>query len=60
MGMPLKQAVVSRAQESTSYERAFKRVFGDNVTISMHLITQAAASYERTLITPDTPYDRFE
>ncbi len=58
MGMPSLAAVTSRVRAKPAYARAFRRVFGSGpVTISR--ITKAIAAYERTLITPQSPYDRF-
>lgn len=38
---------------------AFAAAFGPGQPISIGPIAQAIAAYERTLITPDAPYDRF-
>jgi cytochrome c peroxidase len=59
MGMPSWQAVEQRVMGEASYRRAFDAAFGDGAPISIDQIAQAIAAYERTLITPDTPYDRF-
>ena len=40
------------------YRALFKDAFGDS-TITIEKVTQALATYERTLITPNSPFDRF-
>lgn len=40
------------------YVEAFKKVFGD-VPITIDLVAQAIAAYERTIVTTDSPFDRF-
>jgi cytochrome c peroxidase len=59
MGMPSGDAVAQRVIEDTTYRAAFDRAFGKGSAITFERIAQAIAAYERTLITPDTPYDRF-
>lgn len=59
MGMPSVDALLSRVKEDVSYVDAFARAFGLAEGISQRGIEQALAAYERTLITPDTRYDRF-
>lgn len=59
MGMPSLESVVARVRESAEYRNDFEAVFGVGEPITIRRIAQAIAAYERTLITPDTPYDRF-
>ena len=59
MGMPSAAAIEDRVKADTAYGPMFERAFGVGVAITMDRITAAIAAYERTLITPDTPYDRF-
>ena len=59
MGMPSLDSVVERVLESAEYRSDFEAVFGVGEPITIRRIAQAIAAYERTLITPDTPYDRF-
>lgn len=62
MAMPSAAAVVERVQEQASYQAAFQQAFGEerNVPeITIERILAAMAAYERTLITPDSPYDRY-
>lgn len=59
MGMPSPALLEQRVREDDGYRAAFARVFGAEQAITMRQITAAIAAYERTLITPDAPYDRF-
>lgn len=59
MGMPSLSLVESRVRENPSYLNAFAAVFGGNTPITIDRIAEAIASYERSLVTVDTPYDRF-
>lgn len=74
MGMPSASAVEDRVRADPEYAALFEKAFGPaaGVTMSdvaksdvaksnitMSNITAAIASYERTLITPDTAYDRY-
>jgi len=58
MGMPSWQTVEDRVRRKPEYRAAFVSVFGDDA-VTIDRIAMAIAAYERTLITPDTPYDRF-
>lgn len=58
MGMPSARAVVERVQAVPAYPPAFRAAFGDPA-IDIERIARAIASYERTLITADSPYDDF-
>lgn len=59
MGMPTVAEVEKRVAADPSYREAFARVFGAGQPITLDLIAKAIAAFERTLVTPDTPYDRF-
>lgn len=59
MGMPSEDSVVERVKEIEEYKDKFAEVFGTASDINIDQIAKALASYERTLITPNTPYDRF-
>lgn len=59
MGMPSFEAVVERVAAKPEYIAAFAHVFGTKQPISIEQIAAAIAAYERTLVTPDTAYDRF-
>ncbi|MGE5478624.1 MAG: cytochrome-c peroxidase [Bacteroidales bacterium] len=59
MGMPNFAAIEDRIATDPSYHDDFARAFGPREPITMQRIAQAIASYERTLVTTDAPYDRF-
>jgi len=59
MGMPSDEAVVARVIQEASYPPAFRQAFGADGKITIKTITQALAAYQRSLITPDSPYDDF-
>ena len=59
MGMPSLDEVESRVRNGNGYQAAFDRAFGKGSPITIDRITQAIAAYERTLVSNDTPYDRF-
>lgn len=59
MGMPSLAAVEERVRQKVEYQEAFAAAFGAETPITIDHIAEAIAAYERTLITPDTPYDRF-
>jgi cytochrome c peroxidase len=59
MGMTSLEQVVLRVKEQPKYLAAFKRAFADEYDITIEKIAQAIASFERTLITNDSPYDDF-
>jgi cytochrome c peroxidase len=57
MGNPSYDVVVARLGGIAEYEQGFKEAFGGGVTIER--IAQALASFERTLVAGDSPFDRF-
>jgi cytochrome c peroxidase len=59
MGMPSLTEVELRVRQQAHYQKAFAEAFGPTTPITIDRIAEAIAAYERTLITPDTPYDRF-
>jgi cytochrome c peroxidase len=59
MGMASGEAVAQRVRDDAAYRELFDRAFGKNAPITFDRVAQAIAAYERTLITPDAPYDRF-
>jgi len=59
MGMTSVAEVEHRVSTDPAYQEEFARVFGPNQPITIDLIAKAIAAFERTLITPDAPYDRF-
>ncbi len=58
MGMKSWDEVVARLKTIDGYKQAFHKAFGSD-TISKDLATKAIAAYERTLITPNSHYDKF-
>lgn len=59
MAMPDHKAVEARVAEAAAYRPAFDLAFGQGAPMDIDHIVKAIAAYERTLITPDAPYDRF-
>lgn len=59
MGMPSLKVVEERVASSSRYQKEFREIFGKNAPITIENIAAAIAAYERTLITPDSAYDRF-
>jgi len=59
MGMKSWDDVVARLKSIQGYKEAFANAFGDENSISKDNATKAIAAYERTLITPNSPYDRY-
>jgi cytochrome c peroxidase len=57
MGMPSHDAVVDRVKQIPEYTKRFQEVFGGPVTIDN--IARAIASFERTQLSGDSPFDRF-
>ena len=58
MGMKSWDDVVARLKTIEGYQKAFEKAFGKD-SISKDTATKAIAAYERTLITPNSPYDRY-
>lgn len=58
MGMKNWDEVVARLQRIEGYQKAFETAFGKD-SISKENATKAIAAYERTLITPNSAYDRY-
>src|SRR3569832_1061620 len=59
MGMPSKEAAVDRIKAIPGYTTQFKKVFGGSDPVSYDNIAMAIASYERTLVTPNSAFDRY-
>ncbi|WP_316364704.1 cytochrome-c peroxidase [Candidatus Thiodiazotropha sp. CDECU1] len=59
MGMPSLDRVVETVKGIQEYVEAFALAFPGQPSITIDNIAKAIAAYERTLITPDSPYDRF-
>jgi len=56
MGMPSEQAVVDRLEGIPGYKSQFEAIFG---SVTYDNMAKAIASYERTLITTNSPFDRY-
>jgi cytochrome c peroxidase len=59
MGMPNPELAVQRIKSIPGYVAQFKEVFGGNDPVTYDNIAKAIASYERTLITPNSAFDKF-
>ncbi|MEW6056591.1 MAG: cytochrome-c peroxidase [Bdellovibrionota bacterium] len=58
MGMASHDVVVELIAKVPAYVAEFERAFGPG-KVTIDKMVKAIASYERTLITPNSPYDRF-
>ncbi len=57
MGMDSHELAVKRLMSIPGYQKQFKAVYGgDKITIDQ--VAKAIAAYERTLLTPNSPFDR--
>ena len=59
MGMPSEEAVVKRINSIPGYVSQFKKVFGGKKHVTYDNIAKAIATFERTLITSASPFDRY-
>lgn len=59
MGMPNPETVVRRLRNIPGYVAQFRSVFGGEDPLSYDNIAKAIATYERTLITPNSPFDKY-
>ena len=60
MGMPSVAEVEHRVSDRSDLSRGVRQACsGASEPITIDLIAKAIAAFERTLITPDAPYDRF-
>lgn len=58
MGMPSVDKALDRIRDIPEYQAMFKAAFKDGA-INADNFAKAVAAYERTLITPDSAYDRY-
>lgn len=58
MGMESHNKLVELIDKVPAYKKEFEKVFGPG-KITIDKMVKAIAAYERTLITPNSPYDRF-
>ncbi len=59
MGMENLRAVIDRIRQIPGYRAYFEKAFGSGDVVTMDNAARAIASYERTLLTPNSPYDRY-
>jgi len=59
MGMSDLNATAERIKKIPGYKAYFQTAFGQGDVITMDNIAKAIAAYERTLITPNSAYDRY-
>lgn len=60
MGLPNHDLILKLVRTEPDYAQAFKKVFGKTGDqITMHEVTQAIASFERTLVFGDSAFDRY-
>lgn len=59
MGMSDWDAVVKILEDIPGYQPLFDNAFGKDTKISVDTATKAIAAYERTLITPNSAYDKY-
>lgn len=59
MGMPDPETAVKRIKSIPGYVEQFEKIFGNKEPVTYDNIAKAIATFERTLITPNSPFDRF-
>lgn len=59
MGMKSLDEAVARVRKIPGYVRQFKAVFGGDQAVTVDNAAKAVAAFERTLITPDSAFDRY-
>ena len=59
MGMPSHDFVMERIRAVPGYVSEFKSVFAGDGVVDIDNAARAVAAFERTLITPNSPYDRY-
>lgn len=59
MGMNNLDTAINRVRAIPGYRTAFAEVFGGREPVSIDNAARAVAAFERTLITPNSPYDRW-
>ena len=52
-------SVVARLRAIPEYLSLFRKVYGEDAAIDATQVAQAIAAFERTLVTRDSPFDRF-
>ncbi len=59
MGMKSHDVAVKRLKQIPGYQKLFSKVFKKKNSVNLENTAKAIASYERTLITPNSPFDKF-
>lgn len=59
MGMGSLDDALERIKAIPGYKSHFDAAFGDGNNMTMENAAKAIAAYERTLVTPNSPYDRY-
>lgn len=59
MGMPSADEAVQRIRAIPGYVSQFNAIFGGKEAVTYDNIAKAIAAYERTLLTPNSPFDRY-
>ncbi len=59
MGMPSEAAVLERLGKIPGYVSKFAEVFGGEDSLTYDNVAKAIAAYERTLVTPNSAFDRY-
>lgn len=59
MAMPSHAAAIQRLKKIPGYTSQFAAVFGGPDPLTIDNVARAIAAYERTLLTPDSPVDRY-
>ena len=59
MGVKNHDVVIKRIQGIPGYVSAFKKAFKGKNSLNIDNLAKAIAAYERTLITPNSPFDKF-
>lgn len=60
MGMLDHASVVKRIASIPGYQEEFRAVFGGTDPVNIDNVAKAIATYERTLVTPNSPFDRYK
>jgi cytochrome c peroxidase len=59
MGMGELEEAMDRVRDIPGYRPYFEKAFGNKDPMTVENAARAVAAYERTLITPNSPYDRY-
>lgn len=59
MAMESHDAVIARLKNIPEYVKSFQTVFPGENSLSIDNVVKAIATFERTLITPNSPFDKF-